>query len=166
MRRLLDARAPRRPVRMGRLSMERSGPWLRVGPCELPVLAARALRVPGTVDLSEVGLRLSARCLDRHSGYTLPREPRRAAFDADRLPAILAVRPRRAGERFRPFGGSDERRLKSLFIDAGIPRWERARVPLLEAAGDVIWVAGVRRGQSAPVGPDTTRILEVTLDSL
>jgi len=36
-------------------------------------------------------------------------------------------------------------------------------VPLLEADGDLIWVAGLRRGQAAPVGSGTTRILEVTL---
>src|SRR5262249_62067587 len=46
---------------------------------------------------------------------------------------------------------------------AGVPRWERERVPLLEAAGHIIWVAGLRRGQAAPIRPETRRILEVTL---
>jgi tRNA(Ile)-lysidine synthase len=46
-----------------------------------------------------------------------------------------------------------------------VPRWERDRVPLVEAGGDIIWVAGLRRGQAAPVGPGTRRILEVTLRS-
>ena len=76
------------------------------------------------------------------------------------------MRPRRSGDRFAPFGGPGERRLKSFLIDAGIPRWERARIPLIEAAGDIIWVAGVRRSQAAAVGPHTKRILEVTLDFL
>ncbi|PYO57767.1 MAG: hypothetical protein DMD83_07550 [Candidatus Rokuibacteriota bacterium] len=88
------------------------------------------------------------------------------AFDADHLPTALDVRARRSGDRFAPFGGPGERRLRSFLIDARIPRWERPRIPLLEAAGDIIWVAGVRRGQTAPVGPHTKRILEVTLDSL
>jgi tRNA(Ile)-lysidine synthase len=50
-------------------------------------------------------------------------------------------------------------------IDAGVPRWERDRVPLLEAGGDIIWVAGLRRGRAAPVRDGTRRILEVTLRS-
>jgi hypothetical protein len=46
-----------------------------------------------------------------------------------------------------------------------VPRWRRARVPLLEADGEIIWVAGLRRGRAAPVTDSTRRILEVTLCS-
>ena len=166
IRLLLRPGAPPRAVRTGRLSMERSGPWLRVGPTVLPALVPRRIDVPGSLALPEVGLRITARAVARTPDFALPGEPCRVAFDADRLPSMLEVRPRRAGDRFSPFGGRGERRLKSFLIDAGIPRWERARVPLLEAAGDIIWVAGVRRGQAAAVGPETVRILEVTLDSL
>ena len=35
----------------------------------------------------------------------------------------------------------------------------------LEADGEILWVAGVRRGRAAPVTPDTRCILEVTLRS-
>ena len=166
MRRVLLPRAPRRSVRLGRLTIERSGPWLRVGPSQLPALLTRQLRVPGSVDLAEVGLRLDARCVERPLDYDLPRDPRRVAFDADQLPATLVIRGRRPGERFVPFGGPGERRLKSFLIDARVPRWERPRTPLLDAEGDILWVAGVRRGERAPVGPDTRRILEVTLNVL
>jgi len=166
LRRLLGERPPRRAVRVGDLAVERSGRWLRVGPVLLPALLPRRVDVPGCADLSEVGLRLTARCFERSADYAIPRDARRAAFDADRVPPALAVRGRRAGDRMAPFGGPGERRLKSLLIDAGIPRWERARVPLVEAAGDILWVAGVRRGRAAIVGPETRRILELTLDSL
>jgi len=44
-----------------------------------------------------------------------------------------------------------------------VPRWERARVPILEAAGEILWVAGVRRGRAAPVTATTVRLWEVTL---
>ena len=108
---------------------------------------------------------LEARCFPRAPDYVVPHEAFLAAFDADLLPPRLHVRARRRGDRFAPFGGPAERRLKSFLIDAGVPRWERERVPLLEAAGDIIWVAGLRRGRAAPVSPGTTRILEVTLRS-
>jgi tRNA(Ile)-lysidine synthase len=166
IRLLLRPGAPPRAVRTGGLSIERSGGWLRVGPSLLPALSPRRLDVPGSLALPEVGLRLIARAVARTPQFTLPREPRRVVFDADRLPPILWVRPRRAGDRFAPFGGPGERRLKSFLIDAGIPRWERTRIPLLEAAGDIIWVAGVRRGQAAPIRPETARILEMTLENL
>ena len=84
-------------------------------------------------------------------------------FDADRMPARLTVRGRRAGDRFEPFGGPGVRRLKSFLIDAGVPRWDRARVPLVEADGEIVWVVGLRRGRAAPVTPATRRILEMTV---
>ena len=165
LRRLLAPHVPRAGFRVGGLIVERSGRWLRVGPGHLPPLLPRDLRVPGEIALPEIGSVLEARCFSRPPGYVVPRESTRAAFDADLMPERLQVRPRRAGDRFAPFAGPDERRLKSLFIDAGVPRWSRQRVPLLEAAGDIIWVAGIRRGRAAPIGPATQRILEVTLRS-
>ena len=165
LRGLLTPGARRGALRSGGVTVERSGRWLRVGDGRLPPLGAREFPVPGELVLPEVGLVLDARCFERTAGYAAPREPARAAFDADLLPPRLHVRGRRRGDRFSPFGGPDDRRLKSFMIDAGVPRWERDRVPLLEAGGDIIWVAGLRRGRAAPVGDGTRRILEVTLRS-
>jgi tRNA(Ile)-lysidine synthase len=162
VRRLLEAAPPRRALSLGRLVIERSGRWLRVGPARLPALAPRVWGIPGELALDEVGVRLEARCFERGPDYAPPRERHRAAFDADRI-GRLVVRARRRGERFLPFGASGPRRLKSLLADEGIPRWQRARVPLLEADGVVAWVAGVRRAQVALIGAETRRILEVTL---
>ena len=75
------------------------------------------------------------------------------------------VRGRRPGDRFRPFGGG-ERRLKSVLIDAHVPRWERGRLPLVEADGRILWVAGLRRASAAPVTPTTREIVELALRPL
>lgn len=166
LRRFLKPAAGRRSVRLGSLAIELSGRRLRVGPARLAVLSTRQWQVPGIVELGEVGLRLEARCFERPADYVPPRERERVAFDAEGLPATLLVRPRRAGDRFLPFGGAGERRLKSFLIDAAVPRWERPRVPLLEARGEIVWIAGLRRGQAAPVTAATRCILEVTLRPL
>ena len=96
------------------------------------------------------------------AGYVVPRGPDRVAFDADRLPASLRIRARRRGDRFEAFGAA-ERRLKSLLIDSKVPRWERARVPVVEADGRIVWVAGLRRSAAAPVTAATRRVLELRL---
>ncbi len=163
LRRLLAPNVPRGLVSAGGLVIEKSGKWLRVGRGRLPDLEPRDFPVPGALSLPEIGASLEARCFEAGPGYVVPRAASTVVFDADRIPSHLIVRARRRGDRFRPWGGAQERRLKSFMIDAGVPRWERARVPLLEADGDLIWVAGLRRGQAAPVGSDTRRILEVTL---
>ena len=163
LRRLLAPASVGGALRTGGVTVERSGRWLRVGPGHLLPIVPHDFPVPGDLTLPEVGMMLEARCFPRAEGYAAPREALVAAFDADLLPRRLHVRARRRGDRFAPFGGPTERRLKSFLIDAGVPSWERERVPLLEAAGDIIWVAGLRRSRAAPVGPGTKRILEVTL---
>lgn len=163
LRRLLGEAPPRRAARLGRLAVERSGRRLRVGPVALPALVARVWPVPGALELPEINARLGARIVARTGDYTVPRAPGRAAFDADALPSALAVRARRRGDVFSPFGAPALRRLKSFLIDAGVPRWQRPRTPLVEAGGEIIWVAGIRRGSIAPVTAATTRVLELAL---
>jgi tRNA(Ile)-lysidine synthase len=78
------------------------------------------------------------------------------------VPRAILVRQRRAGDRFEAFGGG-ERRLKSFLIDAKVPRWDRPRVPILEADGRILWIAGLRRGVAAPVTRDTRDVVEIRL---
>ncbi len=165
LRRLLGEAPPRRAARLGRLAVERSGRRLRVGPVALPALVTRAWAVPDALELPEIEARLTARVLARDRAYVVPREPGRATFDADALPPALTVRARRRGDVFSPFGAPALRRLKSFLIDAGVPRWQRARTPLVEAGREIIWVAGIRRGSIAPVTAATTRVLELAIES-
>ena len=51
--------------------------------------------------------------------------------------------PRSGGERFKPFPARPSRTLKRLFQDAGIPEFERARLPLVWRKGDLIYVGGL-----------------------
>ena len=60
-----------------------------------------------------------------------------------RPPQGLSVRFMRGGERFRPVGGGHSRTLKNLFQEAGVPPWVRLRTPLVEAEGELVYVAGV-----------------------
>ncbi|HEY7652830.1 MAG TPA: tRNA lysidine(34) synthetase TilS [Methylomirabilota bacterium] len=165
LRKLLAKAPRRRAVRLGRLVAERSGHRLRVGPAALPAVTTRAWPVPGVLDMPEIECRLTARVFTRSADYVVPRDAARAAFDADALPPALTVRARRRGDVFSPFGAAGRRRLKSFLIDAGVPRWARPRTPLVEAGGEIIWVAGVRRGRIAPVTAATARILELRVES-
>lgn len=161
LRRILADMPPRRPFRLGGVVVEVSGDRVRVGSAPAPPLAARDLTVPGRVELPEIGRALEA-VVVAATDYAVPREPDRAAFDAAGLPPRLLVRPRRRGDRFRPFGGGD-RRLKSFLIDAKVARWERDRLPLVDAGHDIVWVAGVRRGAAAPITPRTDSVVELRL---
>ena len=56
--------------------------------------------------------------------------------------APLQVRFRRGGESLRPAGRREHHSLKHLFQEAGVPPWERARVPLIYRGDDLLAVAG------------------------
>jgi tRNA(Ile)-lysidine synthase len=161
LRRVLAARPPRRPFRLGGVTVEVSGDRIRVGTRSAPALPPRELSVPGRLALPEIGRVLEARLLPAE-GYVVPRTADRVAFDAAAVPRTLRVRARCRGDRVWAFGAG-ERRLKSLLIDAGVPRWERNRLPLIEADGQILWVGGVRRGAVAPVTAQTREVLEIGL---
>ena len=55
----------------------------------------------------------------------------------------LEVRSRGGGERFKPHPSRPSKTLKRLFQDAGIPEFERARLPLMWRDGELIFVAGL-----------------------
>ncbi len=57
--------------------------------------------------------------------------------------AMLEVRFRQGGERCCPDGRTHGQRLKKLFQEAGIPPWERSRIPLIYSGGELAAVAGL-----------------------
>ncbi len=65
----------------------------------------------------------------------------------------LELRSRRPGDRFHPQGAPGSRKLKAFLIDEGVARERRDRLPLLCAAGEILWVVGLRVGQRAPRPP-------------
>lgn len=162
--RVLAAPAPRRPFRVGGVVVEVSGDRVRVGARATVPLDAHALHVPGRVELPEIGRALEARLLPA-AGYVVPADTAGVAFDAAAVPRRLMIRARRRGDRFRPFGAG-ERRLKTFLIDAKVPRWERMRLPLVDAGGEIIWVVGVRRAAVAPVTTATRDVMELRVLSL
>jgi len=161
LKRVLAVPAPRRPFRLGGVTVEISGALARLAISSPAPLIERTVVVPGRTELPEIGQALEARLVGADA-YTIPRETSRVAFDADELTAPLVVRARRRGERFVAFGGS-ERRLKSLLIEAKVPRWDRARVPVIEAGGTIVWIGHLRRGAAGRVTARTRRVLELVL---
>jgi tRNA(Ile)-lysidine synthase len=55
----------------------------------------------------------------------------------------LSIRLRSGGERLQPDPRRPRRTLKNLFQEAGVPPWERERLPMLARGDEVVWVAGL-----------------------
>lgn len=72
------------------------------------------------------------------------RSARGAGLDVDQLKrGSFVVRLRSGGERLQPDARQPRRTLKNLFQEAGVPPWERDRLPLLFCGADLVWVPGL-----------------------
>jgi tRNA(Ile)-lysidine synthase len=81
------------------------------------------------VNLPELGGELRFR-KTRGKGIALEHQP-------------LSIRLRSGGEKLQPDPKRPRRTLKNLFQEAGIPPWQRERLPLLYRGDDLVWVPGL-----------------------
>ena len=72
-----------------------------------------------------------------------PDAPGDVTVSADALGAEALVRSWREGDRLRPVGLGGTKTLQDLFTDRKVPRALRRTLPVVEAGGEVVWVAGV-----------------------
>jgi tRNA(Ile)-lysidine synthase len=59
------------------------------------------------------------------------------------LGSAVTVRAWRDGDRMRPVGLGGSKTLQDLFTDRKVPRALRRTLPVIEAHGEIVWVAGV-----------------------
>jgi tRNA(Ile)-lysidine synthase len=79
---------------------------------------------------------------------------------AAQLGAEVTVRAWREGDRMRPAGLGGSKSLQDLFTDRKVPRALRRALPVVEARGEIVWVAGVAavdREPGDPVALDAVR---------
>ncbi len=80
----------------------------------------------------------------RGKGFSLPEK------------APMVIRLRRGGERLQPDLRRPRRTLKNLFQEAGVPPWERDRLPLIFCGDALVWVAGLGIEARFQVTPKVT----------
>jgi tRNA(Ile)-lysidine synthase len=106
---------------------------------------AVSLSIPGEVEVVSQGVVVRAEHL--HDSAARQRQwvgrGREVGVAAGPLELPLAVRSRRAGDRFRPLGAPGVRKLQDFFVDRKVPRTERDTVPLVVDGRDrIVWVVG------------------------
>ena len=69
------------------------------------------------------------------------------------LGPVVTVRSWREGDRMRPAGLGGTKSLQDLFTDRKVPRELRRALPLIEAGGEIAWVAGVAVGERFRTDP-------------
>jgi tRNA(Ile)-lysidine synthase len=84
-------------------------------------------------------------------------------LDASLVTGALSVRQWQPGDRFHPLGGPGTRKLQDFFVDSGVPRAARHRVPVVVSGDRIVWVAGHRLDDRFKLRPETTGALRLTV---
>jgi tRNA(Ile)-lysidine synthase len=120
------------------------------------------LSLDGSVELPD-GRAICSELVRVDASHAVPRAAVEVELDATDLPPRLLVRTPRPGDRFHGLGAPGSRPLTRFLADAGIPREERSRVPLVFAGRELIWVAGIRPCESRRVRVGTEKRLRLRL---
>jgi tRNA(Ile)-lysidine synthase len=81
---------------------------------------------------------------------------------AAELGSSVTVRAWRHGDRMRPAGLGGSKSLQDLFTDRKVPRAMRATLPVIEAGGEIAWVAGVAVGDRFRPAEGETEVVSLT----
>jgi len=95
-----------------------------------------------------------------------PRNPWMAHLDAAAVKLPLLLRSRRPGDRIQLDGLASPKKLQDLLVDAKIPRRQRDRVGVVEAANGVAWIAGLRVAAWAAASETSAEVLRLVLRQL
>ncbi|HLY97609.1 MAG TPA: tRNA lysidine(34) synthetase TilS [Candidatus Angelobacter sp.] len=114
------------------------------GHMALPEPYCYRLPVPGEINIPELGTTIRARLMDSprtDSRYSSP-----LLLDRARLSPELTVRSWRAGDRFFPAHTQSPRKIKELLqssrLGRAITSAERKSWPVVESAGEIVWMRG------------------------
>ncbi len=124
------------------------------------VLETRILEKPGTLELTEAGIRIRATVLEQ--AQELGKGSNKCVLDALKAVFPLTVRARRDGDLFYPEGFGKRKKLQDYFVDAKVPRYERDAVPVITSGAggeDIAWIAGYRADERFAVTKETTQYL-------
>ena len=87
-----------------------------------------------------------------------------AWFALDQLAQPLMLRVRAAGDRFKPFGmAGHQMKLSDFFINEHVPAAARKNYPLVCSGNDIIWIPGIRSGETGRASAITQKMMHISL---
>lgn len=95
--------------------------------------------------------------------FSLAKDPALAQLDLDKLTYPLLWRGWKPGDSFVPLGMQHKKKLSDFLVDLKMPLPEKEKVTVIESAGTIVWVVGLRIHDHYKVTPQTSRILTIHL---
>lgn len=124
------------------------------------------LNVPGEVVVKEADLLIKAALINEASKAEKEKDRNAAHLDFEETGKKLIVRSRKEGDRFYPLGMKGTKKIQDFFIDQKVPKEARDLIPLIESAGRIVWVTGLRIDERAKVKKKTKKIVRLTAEKI
>ncbi|MBN2028784.1 tRNA lysidine(34) synthetase TilS [bacterium] len=125
------------------------------------------VKVGQEYDIPDLGMRFHAECIKKEMEMGMFTNNRWIEYlDYDTLTMPLKIRSWNHGDWFIPLGMSGRKKLHDFFIDAKVPKYKRASVPLLIGGENIVWIIGYRIDDQFKVTDQTTRILKVMMTQI
>ena len=129
-----------------------------------PILFSEQVDGPGTITIREIGAKLSFERV-RIDPQTVRKtfNKQQALLDWEKIQWPLLVRNVQAGDRFRPLGLKDAKKVNRFFMDRKIPCSQRDRIPLIISGGEIAWIAGLEIGDRFALNDQSQQALHLKL---
>ncbi|MEI6787553.1 MAG: tRNA lysidine(34) synthetase TilS [bacterium] len=128
------------------------------------------VKVPGVTLVKALGLRITMKLapgIVKTRGGGPGVFPAQATLSAEGLDqGPLWMRLGKAGDRISPFGMKGSRKIQDILVDAKVPRADRARIPVLICADQVIWLPGYRIDRKWAVDDEAMMNLQVVIEKV
>ncbi|MFH0771090.1 MAG: tRNA lysidine(34) synthetase TilS [Candidatus Omnitrophota bacterium] len=122
------------------------------------------LSAPGKTPIPELGVLFTAAFVKSAVKAKKPKSVEYVDYDKLRLP--LRIRLWEKGDRFKPLGMKEEKKLQDFYVDEKIERSQRGRIPLVVSGEDIIWVCGLRLSDEVKITPRTRRVLKLSCEKM
>ena len=99
--------------------------------------------------------------------WTLSRQADCVTLDLRRLKFPLVVRPIAEGDRFRPLGMKGSKLVSDYLTDRHVSVYDKRRqLVVTDAEGRIIWLVGHRPDENYRIGPDTAKVLAISVSTV
>ena len=103
--------------------------------------------------------RLEIDKFDKEPEFTPDADPNTAFFDGDKLQFPLLLRKWKHGDKFRPLGMKNMKKLSDFLINEKISLIEKERCMVLVSGGQIAWVVGLRIDDRFKIAGETKKIV-------
>ena len=131
-----------------------------------PTLPVYQVEIGKRCSIHEAGVALTVERASTPTAWRQAVHSHSQFVDAEKVSGSLRLRFPRPGDRFRPLGMRDFKKLSDFFVDLKVPRYDRSVIPVLECETGIIWICGYRLDDRYKIQSTTTSVLHLKLEPL